>query len=621
VYIQGGSGQSAFAETTVRSVPPEIAFLVRHGVAAETLAEAARLAETEGVTADEALIRHGLIYEEAFYRALAVEADLAFDEGQLVIHPMARFPESVLAGLVPLATSEAPVPRFAYAPRGREVAELLANRHHLAPGFCIATPTCIRDSLLVSRGPFVAALAADGLASRRPDLSYRGGASGLQLTFTYVLGVASGVSCVAAPDESWAVLSILLGLAFLGSTALRLAAVLEHVPVAPPRLPPRMPDCDLPTYTILIALYREARIVPRLLRAIAAIDYPASKLDVKFIIEADDGETPAALASTDLPGFVEVIVAPPGEPRTKPRALNVALALARGEFVSVYDAEDVPDPGQLRLAVSLFRRSAPEVACLQARLVIDNAADCWLTRMFALEYSALFDVTNPALVRFDLPVPLGGTSNHFRRSVLQSLGGWDAWNVTEDADLGMRLAMAGYRVRDLPSTTLEEAPRHLGAWLRQRTRWMKGFLQVSVTHSRRPVRALGQLGTARAFGAAAVSFGTVASALGFPILMILAVDAVASGRLLEAHTTMEIASASIGLTLFAAGFLALVLPPSAGLYRRGWTRLLPLVALMPVYYCLVSLAAWRGLVEFVLAPQRWNKTEHGLAKTSRAGLV
>jgi hypothetical protein len=286
VYIQGGSGQSAFAETTVRSVPPEIAFLARHGVAAETLAEAARLAEAAGVPADEALIRHGLASEETFYRALAVEAHLTFEAGPLAIHPMARFPESVLAGLVPLATSEAPVPRFAYAPRGREVAELLANRHHLAPGFCIATPTCIRDSLLVSRGPFVAALAADGLASRRPDLSYRGGASGLQLTFTYVLGVASGVSCVAAPDESWAVLSILLGLAFLGSTALRLAAVLEHVPVAPPRLPPRMPDCDLPTYTILIALYREARIVPRLLRAIAAIDYPASKLDVKFIIEA-----------------------------------------------------------------------------------------------------------------------------------------------------------------------------------------------------------------------------------------------------------------------------------------------------------------------------------------------
>ena len=621
MYIQGGSGRLSSTETGARPVPPEIAFLARHGVADDILGQAARLAEAAGVSADEALVRHGLLSEDTFYRALATEAELAFHTGPLPIHPMARFPEAVLAGLVPLAAADAPFPRYAYAPRANAVVELLAKRGQLVPGFCIATPTSIRDSLLVSRGPSIAALAADGLASGRPDLSYRGGANRLQLTFGYVLGLASGVLCVAAPGESWAVLSLVLGLAFLGSTALRLAVVLEHVPVVPPRLPPRMADRDLPTYTILIALYREARIVPRLLRAVTAIDYPASKLDVKFIVEADDGETAAALASAHLPGFVEVIVAPPGEPRTKPRALNVALPLARGEFVTVYDAEDVPDPGQLRLAVSLFRRSEPEVACLQARLVIDNAADCWLTRMFALEYAALFDVTNPALVRFDLPVPLGGTSNHFRRSVLQSLGGWDPWNVTEDADLGMRLAMAGYRVADLPSSTLEEAPRHFGAWLRQRTRWMKGFLQVSVTHTRRPVRILGQLGAARALGAIAVSFGTVASALGFPILMVVAVDPVASGRLLEVRTDLEIASASIGATLFAAGLLALVLPPAAGLYRRGWTRLLPFVALTPVYYCLVSIAAWRGLIEFVVAPQRWNKTEHGLAKTSRAGLV
>jgi cellulose synthase/poly-beta-1,6-N-acetylglucosamine synthase-like glycosyltransferase len=362
-------------------------------------------------------------------------------------------------------------------------------------------------------------------------------------------------------------------------------------------------------------------VVPRLVRAIEALDYPAAKLQVMFVLEADDRETAAALAAASLPGFVEVIFAPPGEPRTKPRALNVALPLARGEFVTVYDAEDVPDPGQLRLAVSYFRRSGPDVACLQARLVIDNVADCWLTRMFAIEYAALFDVTNPALARFDLPVPLGGTSNHFRRSVLQALGGWDAWNVTEDADLGIRLAAAGYRVVDLPSSTLEEAPRQLGAWLQQRTRWMKGFLQVSVTHSRRPRATLRELGTARALGALAVSFGTVASALGFPIFMVLAGRAAITGELFQADTPLGIASASIGLTLFAAGLLALTLPPLAALRRRDWMRLAPLVALMPVYYCLVSLAAWRGLGEFVLKPQRWNKTEHGLAKTSRAGLV
>jgi cellulose synthase/poly-beta-1,6-N-acetylglucosamine synthase-like glycosyltransferase len=345
------------------------------------------------------------------------------------------------------------------------------------------------------------------------------------------------------------------------------------------------------------------------------------KLDVKLVIESDDAETAAAIATNPLPGFVEVIVAPPGGPRTKPRALNVALPLARGEFVTVYDAEDVPDPNQLRLAVSTFRRAEPEVACLQARLVIDNTADGWLTRMFSIEYATLFDVTNPALARFDLPVPLGGTSNHFRRSVLQGLGGWDAWNVTEDADLGLRLAAAGYRVADLPSATLEEAPRSLGPWLRQRTRWMKGFLQVSVTHSRRPLRSFRRLGAARGFGAAAVSLGTVASAFGFPVFMAVAIEGLASGRLLQVSRPMEILGAAIGLTLFTAGLLALTVPPVTALCRRRWWSLLPLVPLMPVYYCLVSLAAWRGLAEFILEPQRWNKTDHGLARTSRAGLV
>lgn len=621
MFIQGGARSVHTAESVPGQLPAELAFLQRHGIARTTLEEAARRATQSGVTADEALIRSGLLTERDFYAALAAEAGLPFADGPLAIHDRARFPEAILAGLAPLTRDEPLRPSYAYAPRGQAVAELLAKRHNLAPALSIATPTAIRDSVIAARGQHVAAVAADGLAARHPEFSYRGGANWLQLGAAYLVGLASGMLAVLAPAETGAAASILLGLAFLGSTALRLAAVFEPVPVAPSRLPRRTLERDLPVYTILIALHREGRVVPRLVRAIEALDYPPAKLDVKLVIEADDRETADALASTRLPGFVEVIVAPPGEPRTKPRALNVALPLARGEFVTVYDAEDVPDPAQLRLAVSVFERSGPEVACLQARLVIDNVADGWLTRMFAIEYAALFDVTNPALARFDMPVPLGGTSNHVRRSVLTALGGWDAWNVTEDADLGIRLAAAGYRIADLPSSTLEEAPRHLGVWLRQRTRWMKGFLQVSVTHSRRPFASFRQLGAARAFGALAVSFGTVASAFGFPAFMILALDALLTGPMFGAETPVEIAVASIGLTLFAAGLLALTLPPIAALRRRGWTRLLPLVALMPLYYCLVSLAAWRGLLEFVLQPHRWNKTEHGLAKTSRAGLL
>lgn len=601
-------------------LPPEIAFLRSHDVASETLAEAARLARRAGVTADEALMRCGLMSEDAFYRALAAEIGLPFAAGDLAVHGWARFPEGILTGLVPLAGSEPLRPEFAYAPRGAQIVQLIESRDRLAPGLSIVAPSTIRDRLLLVRAGPIAALAADGLARLSPAQSYRDGVSVPQWLAAFGLGAAAALLFVYLPVETGLAGSMLLGLAFLGSTALRLAAVLEYVPVAPPRPPPRIPDRDLPVYTILVALHREARIVPKLVRAVAALDYPAPKLDVKFILEADDRETLDALGALRLPGFVEVIVAPPGEPRTKPRALNVALPLARGEYLAVYDAEDVPDPGQLRLAVSLFERAGPDIACLQARLVIDNVADGFLTRMFSIEYATLFDVTNPALMRFDMPVPLGGTSNHFRTRILAGLGGWDAWNVTEDADLGIRLAGAGYRVLDLPSATLEEAPHHLGAWMRQRTRWMKGFLQVSITHSRNPLANLRRFGAARLFGAAAMSFGTVASAFGFPVFMALAIAEILSGNILQAASVPEIIGSAIGTTLFGAGLLALVLPPIVALRRRGWPTLLPFVLLMPVYYGLVSLAAWRGLLELVLAPDRWNKTEHGLAKTSRAGL-
>ena len=600
-------------------IPREIAFLARHEVNSETLRQAARVAERCGVSADVALLRCGLIDEERFYRTLAIETGLPYRPDAAAAHRMARFPNAALSGLLPLAGDDGePVPPFAYAPRGAQVVRLLDEAGQLTRRPFIAGPGWIRDRLLVARAGPIAAAAADGLARASPHLSYRGGASARQHVAAALVGAGATASFLLAPALTGFVAATLLGTAFLGHTALRLAAVLEPVRTEPARPLPRIPDRDLPVYTLLVPLHRERRVLPKLIRALEALDYPAPKLDIKLILEADDADTRDALRNVRLPGFVEVVLAPPGEPRTKPRALNVALPLARGTFVAVYDAEDVPEPGQLRLAVSLFERSAPDVGCLQARLVIDNAGDSLLTRLFAIEYSTLFDVTNPALARCDLPVPLGGTSNHFRTAILRALGGWDAWNVTEDADLGMRLAAAGYRVADLPSATLEEAPRRLRAWMNQRTRWMKGFIQVTITHSRRPVETWRRLGAVRAFGAAAVSAGTVASAFGFPVFMGYAAAEIASGRLLGASSLPDAWLASLGATLFAAGLAALLLPPLAALRRRRWLSLLPLVPLMPFYYCLVSFAAWRGLVELLVAPHRWNKTEHGLALTSRA---
>jgi cellulose synthase/poly-beta-1,6-N-acetylglucosamine synthase-like glycosyltransferase len=319
-----------------------------------------------------------------------------------------------------------------------------------------------------------------------------------------------------------------------------------------------------------------------------------------------------------LPPFIEVIVAPPGLPRTKPRALNVALPLLRGQFTVVYDAEDVPDPGQLRLAAARFAALPPDVACLQGRLGIYNAAENWLTRLFAIEYASLFDVVNPGLLALGFPIPLGGTSNHLRTAVLDALCGWDAWNVTEDADLGIRLGRMGYRVADLPSLTLEEAPVALGGWMRQRSRWMKGFIQTCITHSREPVKALRQLGLGPFCGAVTMTLGAVLSALGYPIFTVLAL--VGLGGRNDGSGPLFLLGDG-GLVVFALGMAGMIVPAAVALKRRRLWSLLAWVPLLPVYYALVSIAARRAVWELVRDPFRWNKTDHGLARAARARAV
>jgi cellulose synthase/poly-beta-1,6-N-acetylglucosamine synthase-like glycosyltransferase len=210
---------------------------------------------------------------------------------------------------------------------------------------------------------------------------------------------------------------------------------------------------------------------------------------------------------------------------------------------------------------------------------------------------------------------------HFRTAVLRDLHGWDAWNVTEDADLGIRLALAGYRVADLASTTLEEAPATLPAWMHQRARWMKGFMQVCITHSRRPAATWRALGPSRFLAAVTMTFGTVAAALAFPLCTIVSIDTFLDEAAMRPASLADAFHSAIGVVLFAAGFFAMMAPAVVGVRRRGWWTLLPWVALLPLYYVFASVAAWRGLFELLRHPFRWNKTEHGLALTSRAGLV
>jgi len=607
--------RQGLADGTAQStaLPIEIGFLSHHGHAPDTLWQAAVFAQAVGVSPDEFLIKEGMVPEDDFYRALAAELGLPF-LARPRLSPEVRYPDSVLAGLAPLAGAR---PNFVAAPRGPALADLLKTRSRQRL-LAITTPTRLRDAVFRAQAPLIARRAAHDLADKAPHLATDVSYGQIAVLFVVLTLIVFGLEY--APGLSTGILGALTGPLFLSMIVLRIATAALKNPVESEDHAIRTADADLPVYTIIAALYREKRVVARFIEALRRIDYPTAKLDIKLVLEADDRETLEALRSIDVPGNVEILIAPLGEPRTKPRALNVALPLARGRYTVIYDAEDVPDPGQLRLAVSRFAEAPPRVACLQARLTIDNTDDTWLTRLFTIEYSALFDVFNPGLAEIGSPIALGGTSNHFRTSMLRKVHGWDAWNVTEDADLGIRLARLGYEVRDLPSSTLEEAPGTLPLWMRQRTRWMKGYVQTAASHTRKPWIMLRQLGLWRFSGALALTWGAVLSALVYPIFTGLYLASWLLGLEQALGLRWTTAFKVYALTLFLFGAVSVLIPACVALHRRKLWRLLPWILLLPLYYGLVSVAAWRGLWELAIAPFRWNKTSHGLARTSRTGL-
>ena len=295
-----------------------------------------------------------------------------------------------------------------------------------------------------------------------------------------VAAAFAGGMAIAVPELLATAIGIVFCAVFLAWIALRAVAMLTAA--APSSSLPRRSEATLPVYTVIVALYRETGAVAQLIAALDALDWPREKLDIKLVLEADDASTRAALAAMRLDRPYEIMIAPDVGPRTKPKALNAALPFARGAFVAVFDAEDRPEPDQLRCAFEAFLADDERLACVQARLTIDNTKDSWLTRMFTAEYAGLFDVFLPGLARHRLPLPLGGSSNHFRTAVLRAAGGWDPHNITEDADLGARLARFGYHSTVIASSTYEEAPARFAAWLRQRRRWFQGWIQTWLVH-------------------------------------------------------------------------------------------------------------------------------------------
>lgn len=590
---------------------------LRGVLAPELLRWAATRSGAAALGADQILIRHGLIGEDAYLTRLEARtgvqretfADVSRNDCPLRDDQM---PRAAQQGVVPLRQNGNLV--WVIAPHGftaRRLCRFAAQFPDHIGRIRIASTDDLSRFLLEETAKPMAAAAADGLQTRWPALS----AAPRKQLHHRILRPVAGIAMVAAAGLMLPELfGLALALFFLAFIVLRLLASILPRPV-PERLP-RLRDAELPGYTILVALYREATSVAPLIAAFNAFDYPRDKLEIILAIEPDDLETRAAIARLAPQPNIRTIIAPNHGPKTKPKALNFALPFARGTFLAVYDAEDRPEPGQLRAALDAFRQHGPELACAQASLCIDNLHDSWLSRMFTAEYAGQFDVFLQGMSKLNLPIPLGGSSNHFRTATLREAGAWDAYNVTEDADLGFRFARFGYRSVMFASTTYEEAPARFGAWLRQRSRWMKGWMQTWLVHMRSPRRFWRDAGPGGFFTLNLIVGGNVLTALAHPFLVGGITIALAMSALGYPSSFLSGRFAAIHLAAIVLGYLTSMMVGLAGLARRGLLHASGVLLLMPFYWVCLSIAAWRALGQLLTEPHRWEKTEHGLAQSA-----
>ena len=372
-----------------------------------------------------------------------------------------------------------------------------------------------------------------------------------------------------------------------------------------------IPDDQLPVYTVLVPAFREPEVIDTLLTNLGRLDYPADRLDLKLLLEADDTETVDRALRHPLADDVDIVLVPPGEPRTKPKALNYGLTLARGELVTIYDAEDEPDTLQLRRAAVAFARSPEDVACLQAQLTYRNPDQNIITRWFTIEYLMWFTLFLPGLSVTNAPIPLGGTSNHIRRSVLEGLGGWDPYNVTEDADLGVRLHRVGWRCAVLGSVTYEEANSDFVNWMKQRSRWYKGYLQTWLVHLRHPLQLWRELGPNGFLQFNLFVGGTPLLALLNPVFWSLTILWFL-GKFGFIETLFPAPVYYAGLFCWAVGNLSVAYITVLAARRAERPSLVVAALLIPAYWVMMSLSAIKAAIQLVAAPTFWEKTTHGL---------
>ncbi len=458
------------------------------------------------------------------------------------------------------------------------------------------------------------------LLKRDPDSSAVVTFTSPQLIFIFVLIALVTIGMVVSFKNTSITINVILSSFFLIAIIFKLFLALVgsrfelHQAVTKDELK-LVVDDDLPNYTILLPVYKEDKLIKKLIWNLQALDYPRQKLDIKLLIEEDDDKTLNAVKNLDFPAIFEVIVVPFHMPKTKPKACNYGLHFSRGKYITIYDAEDIPDTDQLKKIVTLFAKLPDEYICIQSALNYFNRNENFLTRMFTLEYSYWFDYMLPGLDTLDIPIPLGGTSNHFKLAELVDLGAWDPFNVTEDADLGVRAYAKGHKVAIINSTTYEEANNEPFNWIRQRSRWIKGYMQTYLVHMRNPVALWKKIGWKGFLGFGFFIGATPITFLVYPLLLMFFICYVIFD-LSSIRTLFPDWVLFMSIFNLMVGNILMIYVNMMAVFKRRYYELILFAIANPIYWLMHSIAAYKGLYQLIVKPFYWEKTNHGLSKVN-----
>ncbi|RYM06520.1 glycosyltransferase [Sporolactobacillus sp. THM7-7] len=604
--------------------------LVREGdLSREDLEKALRYQEKTGGDIGEILLSMGMITQDQLYAALAVQNQvgrlLTYDKSGAIKNKMPEDLARKFRAVVINRSAEQCIVAVETLLNSKRLSEL---SHHVDAAVVqvLASPWEMEILWADVYQKELLNESTDKLRKEQPENSASKTFTLAQTVFFTIIGLVTVAGLIWNWYHTLIFLNIIIQLAYFTMSVAKFFLILygtretAQLRITDEALS-RLNEKELPMYTILVPMYRESNVIPELVRNLSKLDYPKNKLDIRLLIEEDDAEAKQVIQSMNLPLYFHTIVVPDGQPKTKPKACNYGLIRARGEYVVIYDAEDHPDPDQLKKVFIAFRKSPENTACIQAKLNYFNSSQNLLTRFFTQEYSNWFELMLPGVMQINIPIPLGGTSNHFKTDVLKKLGAWDPYNVTEDADLGIRLYKQKYTTRVVDSRTLEEANSRYRNWIRQRSRWIKGYMQTWLVHMRHPLKLYRELGFKGFWGAQFMLLSSPLLPMLNPIFWSLLVLWYAT-HVGWIHDFFPGAIYYLAAAQLLIGNFLFVFTNMAGTYwvvhdlhrkKETWLSygLVKYALFTPIYWVMMSIASVKALWQLIRKPFYWEKTVHG----------